>query len=113
VTDTTTCPAPSNEDMCSDSYVFHMSIKQAEMLDDWKRPVEALPPPLWPSPGDLAGDSAPEFMHSHTEIDLVQDAATDCSVVASLTAAHARRKRGFGKVRSVRSDVDCLGHRCG
>jgi len=85
--------------MSSDSYMFHMSIKQAEMLDDWKRPIEALPPPFWPSPGHLARTSLPEFMRSHTEIDLVQDAATDCSVVASLTAAHARRKRGFEKVR--------------
>jgi len=79
--------------------VFHMSAKQTRMLDDWKRPGEALPPPFWPSPVDLARTSLPEFMRSHTEIDLVQDAATDCSVVASLTAAHARRKRGFEKVR--------------
>jgi len=85
--------------MFSDRYVFYMSVKQAEMLDGWKRPVEALPPPFWPSPGDLARTSLPEFMRSDSEIDLVQDAATDCSVVASLTAAHARRKRGFEKVR--------------
>jgi len=76
-----------------------MSVKQAEMLDDWKRPVDALPPPFWPAPGDPARTALPDFMRSHTEIDLVQDAATDCSVVASLTAAHARKKRGFEKVR--------------
>jgi hypothetical protein len=42
--------------------------------------------------------SPENFMVAEQGIDLVQDAATDCSVVASLTAVHARKDRGFEKV---------------
>jgi hypothetical protein len=37
-------------------------------------------------------------MSSSQPMDLVQDAATDCSVVASLCAAVARHERGYEKV---------------
>lgn len=37
-------------------------------------------------------------MESTSSLDLVQDAATDCSVVASLTAVYTRKERGFEKV---------------
>jgi hypothetical protein len=62
-----------------------------EVLDDWKRPIDALPPPSW-FPGNRA-DLGP-VMEFQGDIDLVQDAATDCSVVASLCAGVARMKRG-------------------
>ncbi|CZT15376.1 related to Calpain-like protease palB/RIM13 [Ramularia collo-cygni] len=64
---------------------------QAEVLDDWKRPIDALPPPSW-FPEDRT-NLGPVVEHVG-EVDLVQDAATDCSVVASLCAAVARVKRG-------------------
>ena len=54
---------------------------QEDVLDDWKRPHEALPPPTW-FPGDR-NHLGPSMTYSR-KIDLVQDAATDCSVVASL-----------------------------
>lgn len=76
-----------------------MSHEQSDMLDGWKRPEHALPPPQWIF-NAVAADMAlsERFMHTAKSIDLVQDAATDCSVVASLTAAHARGERGFEKV---------------
>lgn len=64
---------------------------QSEVLDEWKRPIEALPPPSW-FPGDRT--NLGPVMDNVGDIDLVQDAATDCSVVASLCAAVARVKRG-------------------
>jgi len=76
-----------------------MSTKQSKMLDGWKRPSGALPPPFWPT--SLPDEVAPTreaSVKSSQGLDLVQDAATDCSVVASLTAAHARGERGFEKV---------------
>lgn len=42
-------------------------------------------------------------MSSPLPIDLVQDAATDCSVVASLCAGVARSERGYDKVRQPRN----------
>jgi calpain-7 len=44
------------------------------------------------------------MMSTSCSIDLVQDAATDCSVVASLCAGIARSERGHDKVR------ESLGH---
>lgn len=79
-----------------------MSAEQSDMLGGWKRPEHALPPPQWVSDASMAkGPLSEYFMHTANDIDLVQDAATDCSVVASLTAAHARRERGFEKVRLI------------
>lgn len=40
-------------------------------------------------------------MTATTEIDLVQDITTDCSVVASLCAGTARAVKGHGKVKFV------------
>lgn len=72
------------------------------MLDDWKRPSDALPPPFWPTlaSAGLVPESE-SLKEASPRIDLVQDAATDCSVVASLTAAYGRRERGFEKVGSL------------
>lgn len=47
-------------------------------------------------PGDR-NDIGP-LMSSSRSIDLVQDAATDCSVVASLCAGIARAERGHDQV---------------
>ncbi|CAK3965009.1 related to Calpain-like protease palB RIM13 [Lecanosticta acicola] len=70
---------------------------QAEVLDGWKRPIDALPPPLW-FPGDRT--NVGPVMHTHRDVDLVQDAATDCSVVASLCAGLARAQRGHTSILS-------------
>lgn len=68
---------------------------QEDVLDSWKRPKDALPPPLW-----FKGDrtNLGPTMSFFRDIDLVQDAATDCSVVASLCAGVARAKLGHPKV---------------
>ena len=69
------------------------------MLDAWRRSTDALPPPSW-FPGDRT-NLGPGMTFSR-KIDLVQDAATDCSVVASLCAGVARAERGHAKIlRSV------------
>jgi calpain-7 len=41
------------------------------------------------------------LMSSHRTIDLVQDAASDCSVVTSLCAAIARAERGHDQVSQL------------
>ncbi|WPH04362.1 Hypothetical protein R9X50_00725200 [Acrodontium crateriforme] len=68
---------------------------QEEVFDDWKRPSEALPPPAW-----VNGDSSRSgpIMDVAGSVDLVQDAATDCSVVASLCAGRARVERGHARI---------------
>jgi calpain-7 len=80
------------------------------MLDAWKRPSDALPPPFWSSSSssERAVADLQNFMKGQEGIDLVQDAATDCSVVASLTAAHARRDRGFEKVSCLKTAESIL-----
>ena len=72
-----------------------LSELQEDVFDDWKRPGEALPPPAWRSHG---GSNDGPVMIPARDIDLVQDAATDCSVVASLTAGIARYQRGHAAV---------------
>lgn len=48
------------------------------------------------------------LMSSSDTIDLVQDAATDCSVVTSLCAGIARSERGHDQVSSTRpKNVTC------
>lgn len=81
-----------------------MSADQLDMLDEWKRPSDALPPPFWPSePGVHWAENALHwFMKSERAVDLVQDAAADCSVVASMSAGMARAERGHAEVRLVR-----------
>lgn len=50
-------------------------------------------------------------MSSSRSIDLVQDAASDCSVVASLCAGVARAERGHDQVRSlVKSQAYCANY---
>ncbi|PPJ57684.1 hypothetical protein CBER1_00142 [Cercospora berteroae] len=68
---------------------------QEDVLDSWKRPQDALPPPSW-----FQGDKSNlgPTMGFFRNIDLVQDAATDCSVVASLCAGVARVQNGHPRM---------------
>lgn len=62
------------------------------------RARQALPPPsLYPADRKSIGP----LMGTYRSIDLVQDAATDCSVVASLCAGIARAERGHEQVREA------------
>jgi calpain-7 len=73
-----------------------LSNHQHELLLGWKRPAEALPPPTWLK---QAHDERGPAMQYEKPVDLVQDAAADCSVVASLCSLTARAARGHHKVR--------------
>lgn len=77
-----------------------MSVEQLSFLDDWKRPEEALPPPLWARniPLTVLEQQTKAYMVASNLVDLVQDAATDCSIVASMSAGIARAERGFPDV---------------
>ena len=68
---------------------------QRDVFDGWRRPAEALPPPAWYS--EDRSHLGPHMGFSR-KIDIVQDAATDCSVVASLCAGVARAERGHAKI---------------
>jgi len=68
---------------------------QRDVFDGWRRPAEALPPPAWYS--EDRSHLGPHMGFSR-KIDIVQDAATDCSVVASLCAGVARAERGYAKI---------------
>lgn len=72
-----------------------LSRTQLEVFDGWKRAEEAIPPPTWPLDHEHDNHPTMSFVNS---MDLVQDAATDCSVVASLCALSARAERGHAKV---------------
>ena len=77
---------------------------QEDVLEDWKRPAEALPPPFWASRNRTNLGPGMSFAR---KVDLVQDAATDCSVVASLCAGIARAEKGHAKIlRSVLHPYD-------
>lgn len=73
---------------------LRLSPIQLEIFDEWRRSTEALPPPTWRSEGTVQQLN----MQRGVATDLVQDAATDCSVVASLSAVAAREERGHSKV---------------
>jgi calpain-7 len=80
----------------SDPHELKLTPHQMEYLDGWKRAHEALPPP------SMAAPDQPELKLRMTVplkgIDLVQDAVSDCSVVASLCAATSRGEKGHSKV---------------
>lgn len=77
-----------------------MSADQLAILDDWKRPEYALPPPFWleNNPKARLEERTDRATKDVQFTDLVQDAATDCSIVASLSAGIARAERGFPDV---------------
>lgn len=87
--------AATGQELFTDAQDLPLSDFQEDVLEDWKRPVDALPPPSW-FPGDRT-NLGPSMSFSR-KIDLVQDAATDCSVVASLCAGVARAERGHEKI---------------
>jgi hypothetical protein len=64
---------------------------QLDVFEDWKRPGDALPPPAWCSQTSSIREPSMTYI---PQMDLVQDAATDCSVVASLCAGAERVRRG-------------------
>lgn len=73
-----------------------LSPYQQQFFLDWLRAKEAVPPP------SLASNSTASIgplMSSSKPLDLVQDAASDCSVVTSLCAGIARSERGHEQVR--------------
>lgn len=75
----------------SDHTLYRFSEDQLNSLDSWMPAADALPPPAWYSGKKGVGGPA---MQADTQIDLVQDAATDCSVVASLCSIVARTDSG-------------------
>lgn len=79
-------------DLGSDDVEMRLSGEQLQYLDDWKRAKDAIPPPTW-----FGGDRsmfAPSLEREVPTMDLVQDATTDCSVVASMCACIARASKG-------------------
>jgi len=75
-----------------DSPDLQLSAEQRKSFSEWKHAVNALPPPT------LLADARPATMQSDRPLDLVQDVATDCSVVASLCAVVAREEKGHDKL---------------
>ncbi|OCL06721.1 cysteine proteinase [Glonium stellatum] len=74
-----------------------LSSHQLQFFGGWARAEDALPPPEW-FPGSR--ENLGPVMCANGSVDLVQDAATDCSVVASLCASVARSERGHAKMLS-------------
>jgi len=74
----------------SDPSPFSLSAEQQAIFVGWRRPAEISQPAS--GGGDLAVDPP--------EIDLAQDLATDCSVVASLCAAVRHFRPTEGSVSS-------------
>lgn len=85
----------------SDHPDLKLSEHQMQFFVDFRRAKDALPPPY------LFKEHPYLFpmMKSSRPVDLVQDAASDCSVVASLCALTARAERGHGKVTLAYSHI--------
>ncbi|KAH9862133.1 hypothetical protein IAQ61_010336 [Plenodomus lingam] len=81
----------------SDTHELSLSPYQQQFFKGWVRAQQAIPPPSMFS-GDRSGIGP--LMSSSRCIDLVQDAASDCSVVASLCASVARSERGHDQMLS-------------
>ena len=81
-----------------DTAELRLSTMQLRVFDGWKRPSEALPPPAWLLSKGNETIIGPTMVTRGRAIDLVQDAATDCSVVASLCAGVSRGERGHATV---------------
>jgi calpain-7 len=71
-----------------------LSKHQKQNLQAWARAPYALPPPSW----YCGREGLFPTMVAEKPIDLVQDAASDCSVVASLCAERARVEKGHQSV---------------
>ena len=82
----------------SDTHDLSLSPYQQQFFQGWVRAMDAVPPPsLYPNGRDGIGP----LMSTSRSIDLVQDAASDCSVVASLCAGVARAERGHDQVSTA------------
>ncbi|KXL44611.1 hypothetical protein M433DRAFT_68117 [Acidomyces richmondensis BFW] len=81
--------------MFEDTAELPLSEFQETVFDGWHRPQDALPPPSWFS-GDRTNPKP--VMAVSRKVDLIQDASTDCSVVASLCAGIARVERGHPQI---------------
>lgn len=79
-----------------EGYDLGLSKHQRENFDKWARPEDAVPPPSWFP--DRKGITP--TMKSAQNVDLVQDTALDCSVVASLCAGASRSEKGFQSMLS-------------
>lgn len=80
-----------------------LSAEQQDMFTAWERPDNALPPPsstLLNRAHDNGSTTITPTMTSTYNNDFVQDAATDCSVVASLSAAMACAGKAYNTVSS-------------
>lgn len=89
--------AREGAEMFSDTHELSLSPYQQQFFHGWVRAWQAIPPP-WMFSGDRSGIGP--LMSSSQCIDLVQDAASDCSVVASLCAGIARSERGHDQMLS-------------
>ncbi|KAF2096321.1 cysteine proteinase [Rhizodiscina lignyota] len=85
----------AGQKLFTDSPDLVLSKHQMEIFDGWMRPKEAIPPPTWPERSSI--EYGPTMQYKDP-MDVVQDAAADCSVVASLCAATARAARGHPKI---------------
>ncbi|KAF2793360.1 calpain-like protease palB/rim-13 [Melanomma pulvis-pyrius CBS 109.77] len=84
-------------DLYTDERELGLSAYQYQFFESWVRAPKALPPPsMYPNDRNGLGP----VMGTTRSIDLVQDAATDCSVVASLCAGIARAERGHEQMLS-------------
>lgn len=81
----------------TDTHDLSLSPYQQQFFQGWVRARHAVPPPSLFS-DDRTGIGP--LMSSSRSIDLVQDAATDCSVVTSLCAGIARAERGHDQMLS-------------
>lgn len=86
----------------SDTHDLSLSPYQQQFFHGWIRATDAVPP-LSAFAGNRNGIGP--LMSSSRTIDLVQDAASDCSVVTSLCAAIARTERGHDQVRTFRQSL--------
>jgi calpain-7 len=88
----------------SDPSEFSLSPEQKVIFDGWKRPSELVPGTQKAGGSDDHVDEEQDpdhLMIAKSEIDLAQDLATDCSVVASLCAAARHFTSAKGSVSSI------------
>ena len=78
-----------------DTRDLSLSSYQQQFFLSWLRAKDAVPPPSQ-FPNGRTGIGP--LMSSTRPLDLVQDAASDCSVVTSLCAGIARSERGHDEV---------------
>jgi calpain-7 len=90
--------AQQGAELFTDTHDLSLSSYQQQFFQSWSRARDAVPPQSIFS-GDRSGIGP--LMSSSRTIDLVQDVASDCSVVTSLCAGLARAERGHDQVSNV------------